>query len=66
MIGEHQPHGVLLSSTPGLNGNEALCCRVLMGMKPTASDRSNEELYCDRLNLDEVYTCQRSKNVKFL
>ena len=29
-----------LSSTPGLNGNEALCCHVLMGMKPTASDWS--------------------------
>ena len=22
---------------PGLNGNEALCCHVLMGMKPVAS-----------------------------
>ena len=29
-----------LSSTLGLNGNEALCCRVLMGMKPWASDLS--------------------------
>ena len=25
---------------PGLNGNEALCCRVLMGTKPAASDWS--------------------------
>ena len=22
----------------GLNGNEALCCHILMGMKPSASD----------------------------
>ena len=29
-----------LSSTPGLNGNEALCCRDFMGMKPAASDWS--------------------------
>ena len=29
-----------LSRTPGLNGNEALCCRVLTGMKPAASDWS--------------------------
>ena len=29
-----------LSSTPGLNGNEALCCRVLMGMMPAVSDWS--------------------------
>ena len=29
-----------LNSTPGLNGNEALCCSVLMGMKPAASDWS--------------------------
>ena len=29
-----------LSNTQGLNGNEALCCRVLMGMKPAASDWS--------------------------
>ena len=29
-----------LSSTLGLNGNEAHCCRVLMGVKPAASDRS--------------------------
>ena len=28
------------SSTLGLNGNEALCCCVLMGKKPTASDWS--------------------------
>ena len=27
-----------LSTTPGLNGNEALCYCVLMGMKPVASD----------------------------
>ena len=27
-----------LSSTPGLNGNEAICCHVLMGIKPAASD----------------------------
>ena len=27
-----------LSSAQGLNGNEALCCRVLMGTKPTGSD----------------------------
>ena len=26
-----------LSSTPGLNGNEALSCRGLMGMNPAAS-----------------------------
>ena len=30
----------LMCSTPGLNGNEALCCRVLIGMKPMASDWS--------------------------
>ena len=29
-----------LSSTPGLNGNEALCCRLLMAMRPGASDWS--------------------------
>ena len=29
---------IFLSSTPGLNDNEALCCHVLMGMKPAASD----------------------------
>ena len=29
-----------LSSTSGLNGNEALCCHVLMGIKPAASDWS--------------------------
>ena len=29
-----------LSSTKGLNDNEALCCCVLMGMKPEASDLS--------------------------
>ena len=28
------------SITLGLNGNEALYCRVLMGMKPAASDWS--------------------------
>ena len=30
----------ILSSTPGLNGNESLCCCVLMGMKPRVSDWS--------------------------
>ena len=29
-----------LSSTPGLNGNEALCCGALMKMKHAASDWS--------------------------
>ena len=29
-----------ISSTLGLNGNEALCCLVLMEMKPAASDWS--------------------------
>ena len=29
-----------LSRTPGLNGNEALCCCILMGMKSMASDLS--------------------------
>ena len=29
-----------LSSTQGLNGNKALCCCVLMGMKPAVSDWS--------------------------
>ena len=49
----------VLSSTPGLN--EALCCRVLMGMKPAASDWSTITL-----NLDEMYNCQWLKHVKFL
>ena len=43
-----------------LNLHEALCCHVLMGMKPTASDLS----HCDTLNLDEKYNCQRLKHSK--
>ena len=30
----------ILSSTPGLYGNEALYCRVLMGMKPVVIKQS--------------------------
>ena len=42
-----------LSSTLGLNGNEAPCCRVLMGMKPVASDWSMRHI--------EMYNCQQLK-----
>ena len=46
-----------LSSTPGLNGNEALFCSVLMVMKPRPVT-VNDQPHCDTLNLDEVYNCQ--------
>ena len=45
-----------------LKWHKALCCHVLMGMKPTDSDLS----HCDTLNLDEKYICQRLKHIKFL
>ena len=56
------------SSTLGLNGKEALCFRVLMGMKPVASDWTmvNDRPHCDTLNLDEMNNCQQLKYVKFL
>ena len=46
----------------GCNGVAALCCHVVMGLKPAHSDLS----HCDTLNLDETYNCQRLKHVKFL
>ena len=49
-------------SLSGLYGIEALCCHVLMGIKPADSDLS----HCDTLNLDEKYSCQRLTHVKFL
>ena len=49
-------------SLSGFNGVAALCCHVLMGMKPGDSDLS----HCDTLNLDEKYNCQRLKHVKCL
>ena len=57
-----------LSSTLGLNGNEAHYSRVLMGMKPVASDWTmvNDRPHCDTLYLDEMYNCQQLKYVKFL
>ena len=38
-------------STPDLNGNEALCCRVLMGMKPGASDWTTISCIATALNV---------------
>ena len=42
-------------------GIAALCCHVVMGLKPADSDLSQ----CATLNLDETYNCQRLKHVKF-
>ena len=51
-----------LSNIPGLNGNEARCCPVLMGMKPAASDWS----MISSMRHVEMYNCQGLKHVKFL
>ena len=40
------------SSKMGLNGNEALCCCVLMGMKPATSDWSM--ISCNTQITDEL------------
>ena len=50
----------------GLNGNDAFCSYVLMGMKPTHGHcLVNGQRQCNTLNLDEMYNCLRLKQVKF-